>query len=285
MKPLYQHELLTSFYLWFEHYLMEKGEAYKTYSTDFYYYPDERVQNKVVFGSPYKQWVYDKSITAAQINPLISGDSGLITEGTNGLTYDYENGRVLFDSTYPTGANISGTYTVKDFNVYISNQTEEALITAGKYKTNSRYGRTLTYVPPYDQATPAAFLSLGSTRNEPFAFGGYDNTITDINAVVFAEDLYQLDGVLSIFADSMDVLFGNIPFTGSPLGEYNNIKSAYPTGYDYNNTASTNDGEKYIIERATVSKISDSANKKIPVDLFVGFIDFEIYKYRFPRQS
>jgi hypothetical protein len=83
----------------------------------------------------------------------------------------------------------------------------------------------------------------------------------------------------------MDVLFGNIPFTGSPLGEYNNVKSAYPTGYDYNNTASTNDGEKYIIERVTVSKISDSANKKIPVDLFVGFIDFEIYKYRFPRQS
>ena len=283
MKPLYQHQLLTSFYLWFEHFLLEKGEAYKNYSTDFYHYSDDRIPDKTVFGSPYKQWVYDKSISSAQINPVISGDSGLISEGTSGMTFDFDNGRVLFDSDFATGTNISGSYTVKDFNVYISNQTEESLITAGKYKTNSRYGRTLTYVPPYDQATPAAFLSLGSTTNVPFAFGGTDNTITDINAVVFAEDIYQLDGALSIFADSMNVLFGNIPFTGAPLGEFNNIKSAYPTGYDYYNTASTNDGEKYIIDRVTVSKMSDTAAKTMPVDLFVGFIDFEIHKYRSPR--
>ena len=59
MKTVYQHELLNSFYLWFDNFLVRKGEAYKTYSTDFYYYADERVQNKTVFGSPYKQWVYE----------------------------------------------------------------------------------------------------------------------------------------------------------------------------------------------------------------------------------
>ena len=220
MKTLYQHELLNSFYLWFDNFLTTKVEAYTTYSTDFYYYADERIQNKVVFGSPYKQWVYDKNITAAQINPTISGDSGAIAEGTSGLKFDFDNGRILFDSDFATGTNISGTYTVKDFNVYITNQTEESMITATKYKKNSRYGRTLTYVPPYDQATPAAFLSLGATTNEPFAFGGMDNTITDVTAVVFAENIYQLDGALSIMADSAEVVFGNIPFTGAPLDEY-----------------------------------------------------------------
>ena len=224
MKTVYQHELLNSFYLWFDNFLVRKGEAYKTYSTDFYYYADERVQNKTVFGSPYKQWVYDKNISSAQVNPVISGDSGAISEGTSGLKFDFDNGRVLFDSDFATGTNISGTYTVKDFNIYIANETEETMITAGKYKTNSRYGRTLTYVPPYDQATPAAFLSLGATTNEPFAFGGYDNTITDVTAVVFAENIYQLDGALSIMADSSEEVFGNIPFTGSPLDEYGDVK-------------------------------------------------------------
>ncbi len=284
MKPLYQHQLLNSFYLWFDDYLLTRGEAFKNYSTDFYYYSDERVQNKKVFGSPYKQWVYDKGASSAIVNPLISGDSGAIADGTSGLKFDFDNGRVLFDSDFATGTNISGSYSVKDFNVYVANQNEESLITEGKYKTNSRYTRTLTYIPPYDQATPAAFLSLGNTTNNPLALGGEDNTVTDITAVVFAENLYQLDGALSVFADSARVSFGNIPFTGSPLDEYGDVKSsAYPTGYDYNNVAAANDSEKYYINNVNVSKISDSADKRIPVDLFVGFIDFEIHKFRFPR--
>jgi hypothetical protein len=281
MKALYQHVLLNSFYLWFDNFLTKKGSAYKNYRTDLYHYTDERVQNKVVFGSPYKQWVYDKNITDAVVNPLISGDSGAIAEGTSGLTFDFDNGRVLFDSDFNTGNNISGNFTVKDFNVYIANQTEETMITEGKYKTNSRYGRTLTYVPPYDQATPAAFLSLGATTNEPFAFGGMDNTITDITAVIFAENIYQLDGALSVMADSAESVFGNIPFTGSPLTEYGDVKSEYSTGYDYANVAS--DGDYYMINKVNVSKVSDSSNKTIPVDLFVGFVDFEVYKYRMPR--
>lgn len=281
MKALYQHVLLNSFYLWFDNFLTKKGSAYKNYRTDLYHYTDERVQNKVVFGSPYKQWVYDKNITDAVVNPVISGDSGAIAEGTSGLTFDFDNGRILFDSDFNTGNNISGNFTVKDFNVYIANQTEETMITEGKYKTNSRYGRTLTYVPPYDQATPAAFLSLGATTNEPFAFGGIDNTITDITAVIFAENIYQLDGALSVMADAAESVFGNIPFTGSPLTEYGDVKSEYSTGYDYANVAS--DGDYYMINKVNVSKVSDSSNKTIPVDLFVGFVDFEVYKYRTPR--
>ena len=128
MKTVYQHELLNSFYLWFDNFLVRKGEAYKTYSTVFYYYADERVQNKTVFGSPYKQWVYDKNISSAQVNPVISGDSGAISEGTSGLKFDFDNGRVLFDSDFATGTNISGTYTVKDFNIYIDNYLKFTLI-------------------------------------------------------------------------------------------------------------------------------------------------------------
>ena len=39
-----------------------------------------------------------------------------------------------------------------------------------------------------------------------------------------------------------------------------------------------------FIQNTTVSKISDKMDKFIPVPLYVGFIDFEINKYRFPRQ-
>ena len=46
MKPLYQHELLNSFYLWFDNYLMKKGEAY----------PEE--------------WTKEQEIEAIENNPI-----------------------------------------------------------------------------------------------------------------------------------------------------------------------------------------------------------------------
>jgi len=285
MKPTYQHTLLTSFYMWFDNYLLSKGDAYKNFQgTDFYNYADEQITNKTVFGSPYKQWVYDKSIASAKAVPSISGDDGALAAGESGMIVDYENGRVLFNSSVSTSANISGGYSVKNFNTYVSNQNEESLIIEGKYKLNARYTRELTYVQPYEEVVPAVFLSTTTTTNEPFAFGGTDNTITQINAVAFAENTYQLDGILSIFADSSKEVFKNIPYTGAPLDEFGDVKSSYSTGYDYNNVANNYSTDICFIQNTTVSKISDRMDKFIPLPLYVGFMDFEINKYRNPRQ-
>jgi hypothetical protein len=283
MKPTYQHQLLTSFYLWFDHFLLSKAQAFKNFETDFYYYADERIQNKRVFGSPYKQWVYDKSITNAT-TPTISGGAGALSAGTSGMIFDYENGRVLFDSDVATGAAISGAYSVKNFNTYVSNQNEESLIIEGKYKLNARYTRQLTNVAPYDEVVPAVFLSTTDTTNQPFALGGQDNTITHISAVAFAENTYQLDGILSTFADASKEVFYGIPYTGSPLDEYGAVKSSYPDGYNYTNVSNDYSSDIAVIQNTTVSKISDRMDKFIPIPLYVGFIDFEINKYRFPRQ-
>jgi len=286
MKPTYQHKLLTSFYMWFDHYLLLKGEAYKNFQgTDFYNYSDEQITNKTVFGSPYKQWLYDKSIPSAKAVPSISGDDGALAAGTSGMIVDYENGRVLFDSSVSTSAKISGGYSVKNFNTYVSNQNEENLIIAGKHKVNARYITGLeTYIPPYDEVVPAAFLSATTTNNEPFALGGEDNTISHMSAVCFAENTYQLDGILSIFADASKEVFHGIPYSGAPLDEFGDIKSSYSSGYDYNNVANNFPTDISFIQNTTVSKISDRMDKFIPAPVYVGFIDFEINKYRFPRQ-
>jgi hypothetical protein len=173
---------------------------------------------------------------------------------------------------------------VKNFNTYVSNQNEESLIMEGKYKLNARYTRELTNIAPYDEVTPAVFLSTTTSTNRPFAFGGEDNTVSNITAVAFAENTYQLDGILSIFADASKEVFNGIPYTGSPLDEYGNIKSTYPTGYDYENVANNNSTDIFFVQNTTVSKISDKMDKFIPAPLYVGFIDFEINKYRCPRQ-
>ena len=271
--------------MWFDHFLLDKADAYENFETDFYYYEDERFPPSVkkVFGSPYKQWVYDRSITNAKV-PVISGGAGALSAGESGMIVDYENGRVLFNSDVSSSAQISGAYSVKNFNTYVSNQDEESLIIEGKYKVNARYTRDLTYIAPYDEVVPAVFLSTTDTTNVPYALGGQDNTISHISAVAFAENTYQLDGILSVFADASKEVFAEIPYTGSALDEYGDVKSSYEGGFNYSNVANNFGSNFGFIQNTNVSKISDRMDKFIPVPLYVGFIDFEINKYRFPRQ-
>ena len=117
--------------------------------------------------------------------------------------------------------------------------------------------------------------------NEGFAFGGEDKTTNIIKAVVLAENDYQLDGALSIFADSARKVISKIPFTGHPSTEYGDVKDGT---YFYTGIQSTYGGSNpYYIEDVTVSKFSDRAQSKIPGDLKVGFIDFDVSTTRFPR--
>jgi len=265
---------------------MRKGDAYETFTTNFYYYADERITDKTVFGSPYKQFVPDKSVTGAVVIEAVSGDGSEYTRGTSGLKIDYENGRIILDSGVSTGISFSGRYSVKNFNTYVSDQNEESLIVEGQYELNSRYTRTLTYVPPYDHNVPAAFLSIEKAKNEPFALGGEDNSIMQAKAVVFAENTYELDGILSVFTDANNEIFANIPFTGAPLDEYGDIKlDHYPSGYYYTGVANNYQNDIFIIRETNTSKLADKIVRQTQPNLFIGFIDFEIHKYRFPRSS
>jgi len=281
MKPQYQHELMTSFFLWFDHELLQKGEAYSNKTGTLYAQSDSRLPNSYIsLQSNYKQWVNDSSITGA-INPIIPTDF----EGSgraNDIVFDFENGRLIeTGSVVSAGDTLTGTFAVKDFNVYLTNETEEDLIIENKFKLNSRYGTpTMSGIEPYDQVTPAIFLNVEFSRNEGFALGGMDQTKSTIKAVVLADSDYQLDGALSIFTDSARKIVPKIPFSGHPSTEYGDIKGG---SYNYSGlTASYTDGS-FFIDDVTVSKFSQRAQTSIPGDIKVGFIDFEISTERFPR--
>tara|TARA_R110002020_G_scaffold6262_3_gene26180 strand:+ start:117 stop:1037 length:921 start_codon:yes stop_codon:yes gene_type:complete len=305
MKPQFQHTLITSFYLWFDNYLQKYGEAYSNKTGIFYSMSDDRLDSTYnVYSSPYKQFVFDSGLNTGVVNyqgtegalviDRISGqtDGGVSVElprNTSGLHIDYENGRVFFtgdaNSNLP-GNNLplSGRFAVKDFNLYVTNETEEDLV-IDKFKTNDRFGNLQTSgVAPYDQVLPAVFISSESIQNQPFAFGGLDITKTNVKAVVMTSDLYCLDCVLSLAADAQKRSFVNVEFSDFPITEFGDIKTAtYPTGYSYNEVESNNTKELFHIEEVTVSKLSDRVKKKVNPNIFIGFIDFELHKYRSPR--
>jgi len=107
MKPTFTHNVINSFFLWFDNYLMTKDDAYKTYTTKLYNYNDDRLGGaKVIYGSPYKQWVYDKSVTGATIPNSFIIDGISVPTGTSGMKIDYDNGRIIFNSGVSKNLNV-----------------------------------------------------------------------------------------------------------------------------------------------------------------------------------
>lgn len=280
MKPQFQHELTTSFMLWADNYVTTKAEAYQNYTSPLYAMPeDERLGSSfVTYSSPHKQWVFDSNVEGAQIPSGIYDSGDFITTGESGLLLDFDNGRVILDSSFGAEKNsLSTSYSVKEFNFYITNQTEEQLIVESKFDQNGRFKQELSGIAPYKQTVPAIFVNPELIHNEAFAFGGENKTTTNIRCVVFAENTYQLDGALSVFTDSKDAVFPKLKYSDYPLTELGGI-----TGdFNYSSLYEDKKHNLFHIEEVRASKLSDRVSKNIDPSLFIGFLDFEVTNLRF----
>ena len=279
MKEQFQHKLTTSFFLWFDNFLLTKGEAFSNKTGDFFYYSDDRLDATYkAYGSPYKQWVTDSSITGATV-PSGVYIGGNFSGRDDGVVLDFDNGRALVSGS-STDLTITGSFAVKDFNVYMTNDTEEDLVVENKYTVNSRLpSGPYTYISPYDDVVPAVFIASSDSRNSPFALGGMQDTQVTMKAVVLAEDPYQLDGVLSIFMDSAEECINPIPMTGYPTTELGDLKN---NTYNYVNKRNEYSDEiKFYINGVTTSRLSDRDRKSLAHDLYVGFVDFDVQQHRY----
>ena len=154
------------------------------------------------------------------------------------------------------------------------------MITESKFDVNTRFSSTEIPIAPYKQVVPAAFISCQETTNSPHALGGEDSTQMDFRCVLISDDMYKLDGALSIFNDTNELAFNKVAYENFPETEFGDNKYG---NYNYNDLASLS-SEKFFITNTTTSKLSDKVSKKVLPNLFIGFVDFEVTAYRFPRQ-
>jgi len=282
MVPQYSHEVQSSFLLWMDHHLLSKGRAFSNKTGKLYYLPDSKIPTYKGFSSNYKQWVSDSSISGAAINSGVwVGNS--FSGRSNNLFIDYNNGRVLA-SGLNTGVQPTGTFCQKEFNVYMTQDSVEDLIVEKKYLAAPKVGTAISVsgIPPYQPVVPAIFVAQQTVNNKPFAFGGMDTTEIRFGATVFCENAYQLDGVMSLFADSKQEIFAQIPFQFSPYNEFGDLKTGY---YNYETLARESFATNLPlqIEEVKTSKITDQLRKSVQNEMFIGLIDFKVTQQRYPR--
>ena len=279
MKAQFQHNLTSSFFMWFDNFLLTKGEAYTNKTGEFFYYDDTLIDSDyTVFGSPYKQWVSDSSIDGATV-PTGVYVNGNLSGRADGIVLDFDNGRALAAGVSSTDT-VTGSFAVKDFNIYFTNDTEDDLIIENKYVVNSRVpSGPYTYITPYDDVAPAIFLAASTLENKPFALGGMMDTVVLMKAVVISDDPYKLDGALSIFGDSVNEVIEPIPMSGFPYTELGDLKG---DSYNYTGVKEGYAGETpYFVDKVRTSKLSDRARKAVANELYIGFIDFDVQQHRY----
>ena len=279
MKAQFQHNLTRSFFMWFDNFLLTKGEAYTNKTGEFFYYDDTLIDSDyTVFGSPYKQWVSDSSIDGATV-PTGVYVNGNLSGRADGIVLDFDNGRALAAGASSTDT-VTGSFAVKDFNIYFTNDTEDDLIIENKYVVNSRVpSGPYTYITPYDDVAPAIFLAASTLENKPFALGGMMDTVVLMKAVVISDDPYKLDGARSIFGDSVNEVIEPIPMSGFPYTELGDLKG---DSYNYTGVKEGYAGETpYFVDKVRTSKLSDRARKAVANELYIGFIDFDVQQHRY----
>lgn len=287
MKSQFQHELFSSFYLWFENKLLsDDSKAYVENQSNLFEYVDCHPKvppSHYGYQGKFRQLVAEHSVDTPNSGIFI--DSQFITGSTADIDIDYENGMVVVPVSSGSSLNIEANNTIKEINTYASEDDEVQLLLTSDFVDSSDTATTNLFSnrAKRDEKTyilPACFLRVVNSDSSPLSFGGEDDTKTRIRATVLAKDNYLIDGVLSLFRDTRDECFKIVPFEDYPYGAFNNVKS-FPYSYsEYTTGYST----KTFIEKVNTAKLIDSISMdKLEKNLLIGYIDFDLSTYRYPR--
>lgn len=283
MKSSYINNLTSSFYLWLDHEILSRGEAFITYSGKLYATEDPNFNlTSTIYGSPFKQLVYDSSIQNAYIPSGISSGLEFVPRGQHGLNIDYNHGRFIFSGNKIYNDSFSAQYSFKEFNLYYTDEREEKLLFEKSYNLTPSINRITGAINYNEISYPCIFIKLKTNENKPFAFGGLDQSNYWIRCIILAKDTFSLDSVTSILADSARKVFPVFNSEDLPFNYFGDFKNS--NNYNYINKCQTQgQNQLVLVDKVNITKFDESENLYINKRTIAAIADFELKSIREPR--
>jgi len=287
VKAQITNNMMSSFLAFLDNRILLSGEAYTNHGSNFYPLGQDSVDGYTIWGAPFKQMVCDESVASATRFTGVSIDGGgPYGANSNGIKFfQHHQGQVFFEkpsAQTPAGvlagtATVSGNYSVKDFNTYLTSEPEEELLFKTKFELSPKTTQTVTGLASESQTYPAIFLKDNGGRNVPFAMGGLDNTILNVRAIVLADSAFKLDAVCSVMKDCYTNRVALMESTDFPF----NAVGACTGTYNYETLAASK-AEAFFIEEVDISKTVQNRGdyENINTDVFSAFADFELSHVR-----
>ena len=196
MRAQFDQKLLSSFFLWFDDRVVRYGEAVESNISQTFYYSENSVDlepDRIAYYSPDRQFVSIGNDVPDGVY-IKGGDFGtdyvFVEQQPNtdiGLMIDNDQGRVILNASMGTDLSISGNFSRKTLNTYITNESEEELLLNTDFlladQDDQTFLESIQGFSSLNYTLPAAFISYNSSNNVPFAFGGLQDTRSNIRAV------------------------------------------------------------------------------------------------------
>jgi len=282
MNPSYTTNLMSSFYLWLDHELANIGQGFITTSGQLFPVSDASYANYNVYSSPFRQWISDSSIQNAYVPSGVYCDGQFMTRDS-GVLFNFNKGEVLL----PAGMKpklATTQYSKKDFNIYYTDEREENLLFENAHALQSKFRNITGGLGGDDQPFPCIFIKNTSYQNMPYALGGQEQTKTTIRCIILADNMYLMDGAISVMSDSVRKVFPLVGAAQLPYTYYGDFKSG--TQYQYPqlaSQASVNTTNLIYIDRVVVSRLDEIRNKHINLKVVAAMVDFDLWQARYPR--
>jgi len=269
MKIQEDNLIASSFMLYIDNVICNEGKGYRNVTTNLY--PVNNLYNNLhTYSLPFKQAIADASVVGAKIFSGVYIDNSFKIIGQNNITgINHYEGQVYF--TTPINANsLKGEYAIKDFNIYLTNKSEQHLIFEESIKLRPKTHQSATGIDPAHNTIPAIFIKNIGGKADPFAFGGVKKLITEIRCIVITDNLYDLDALCSLLKEKSN---NYIPIIDPSELKVSNLNS-FPSGYFNYNQLSSNSSKSVYIDDIYISKNTYTNTEHISKGLHSAFIDF-----------
>jgi hypothetical protein len=230
------NRIISSFLLYIDHEIQRQGLAYQN-KTGLFFPANSVINGLTAYTTSYKQLCNDVSISGANVMSGVYINGTYTPIGSGGLAaINHYDGSIYFSSPPASNAVISGSFAVKDINVYLSDQPDYKLLFDSQYLSNAKYGQPLSGLPLDAKVAPAVFIVVKNQENKPFSFAGLDDNNIKLRAIVIAQNLFQKVAVCNIIKNFRlkplrvidytpfdylgDITGVNYNYTGLPIDSY-----------------------------------------------------------------
>jgi hypothetical protein len=276
MKEQFNHKLITSFYLWMDNFILDKGQGYVNKTQRLNRQIDRSNPLAYSWASPHQHWNWDSSVSGANVINAVTTSSGNILTRASGVKFDYINGRVL--SNFDWGPVLTGSYSKKEFNLYTAEEDDVEMYLESILDNNKDISVPETGANAYQFVAPCIILTLTNNKNAPFALGGQDTSKSSMRAFVITNNKFNKEAIDSLCRDAAR---RNIPLVNTgdlPINEYGDLKSGT---YSYTSLASTYNNADIHINTVETIKMGEKVNKNKNYSL--SLIDFDLEVIRYPH--
>ena len=288
MKAQFDNQVMSSFMLWFDNRLLTKGEAFQNTTGQFYSVSDDYYGYNT-YASSYSQIVSDASISGATVPTGLFDANTLVNVGEGGYTglyaIDYGNGRSYWSGAQ--SSDVTGSFAIKDFNVYLTSRTEDEILFQTQYTNRNKISSVVpTGLEPDTKTYPVVYIKPDGSVNEPLAFGGQDNTTINVRAIVIADSQFDIDAIGSLFRDQRQINIALLEASEMPFNQFGYYRNGQ---YNYTGLVEgKDDSQQIFLEDVNISRfdrVIENEVRKFNPNVYSTLIDFELSKFRFPRQA